>query len=94
MRFRGAPRQLEVRRAHPLSGKLSEVQARFRHSASAYALKVTVPVYEERFRAKWLGKHRLDEALLTVSLAEACNGYFYELVAAVVERSGVGSGGR
>ncbi|WP_053721113.1 dual OB domain-containing protein [Saccharothrix sp. NRRL B-16348] len=85
---------IEVSRAHPLSVKSSEVKARFRYAGSAYALKVTDPVYEERFRAKGLGKYRLGESFLTVSLTEAFRDNFFKVVAAVVERPVAESGGR
>ncbi|PSL52197.1 hypothetical protein B0I31_11424 [Saccharothrix carnea] len=74
--------------------QLPAVRARFGHGGSGYALKVTDPVYEEEFRARGLGKYRLGESLLTVSLGEEYKGHFYKLVAAIVERPGGGPGGR
>ncbi|MER5262846.1 hypothetical protein ABTZ99_12330 [Actinosynnema sp. NPDC002837] len=70
------------------------VRARFRHAGSEYALKVTDPVYEERFRSAGIGTYRLGECFLTVSLGEAFNGYLYKLVAGIVERGGPVPGSR
>ncbi|WP_236594735.1 dual OB domain-containing protein [Saccharothrix sp. 6-C] len=63
------------------------VRARFRHAGSEYALRVTDPVYQDKFRSDGIGKYRLGECFLTVSLGEPFNGHFYKLVAAIVERA-------
>ncbi|MFE2754595.1 hypothetical protein ACFXGA_21610 [Actinosynnema sp. NPDC059335] len=85
---------IEVSPAHPrASTRLPVVRARFRYAGSTYALKVTDPMCEERFRAAGLGNHRLGESFLTVSLGEEFQGSFFKLVAAIVERPGAGRGG-
>jgi hypothetical protein len=70
------------------------VRARFNHAGRAYALRVTDPVREAEFRAEGLGRYRLGESFLTVSLGEEYKGNFYKLVAAIVERPGGRPGGR
>lgn len=84
-----------VNPAHPKSNDPRPiVRARFRHVNSEYALKVTDPVYEEKFCAKGQGNYRLGESFLTVSLSEEFRGNFYKLVAAIIERADAEPGGR
>jgi len=71
------------------------VRARFRHAGSEYALRVTDPEYERAYLAKSNGMHELGESFLTVSLGEPhSNGYAYKLVAAIVERAKIETGGK
>ncbi|GAB2972018.1 dual OB domain-containing protein [Saccharothrix stipae] len=86
---------IEVKAAHRnATDQRPTVRARFRHSGTDYALKVTDPVYEDKFRSCGLGDYQLGECFLTVSLGEAFKGHFYKLVAAIVERGGPGTGSR
>jgi hypothetical protein len=86
---------IEVKAAHRnATDQRPTVRARFRYSGTDYSLKVTDPVYEEKFRSYGLGAYRLGESFLTVSLGEAFKGYFYKLVAAIVERGGPDTGSR
>ncbi|MFJ1457449.1 dual OB domain-containing protein [Nocardia sp. N2S4-5] len=62
------------------------VRARFRFAGADYSLKVTDPVHRERFRSKGLGKYRLSESFVTVSIAEKFDdGYIYKVVAGMVD---------
>lgn len=86
---------IEVKAAHRNAmDQRPTVRARFRYSGTDYALKVTDPVYEERFRSHGLGDYRLGESFLTVSLGEEFRGHFYKLVAGIVERRGPRTGSR
>ncbi|MFJ7238153.1 dual OB domain-containing protein [Streptomyces olivaceus] len=67
-------------------GRGLEVRAEFWHSSSPYILKVTDCVYADRFRRKGVGRYRLGESFLTVSLGEEWKDYYYKLVAAIIER--------
>ncbi|MEU5846349.1 dual OB domain-containing protein [Saccharopolyspora shandongensis] len=81
---------MEVRSAHPASlDPTPTVRARFQYEDSEYVLRVTDPVREVKFRTKGRGEYDLGECFLTVSLGEAYQGYFYKLVAAVIERAEV-----
>ncbi|MFI6032429.1 dual OB domain-containing protein [Amycolatopsis magusensis] len=71
-----------------------KVRARFVHARTAYGLRVTDPVYEEKFQAKGPGNYRLTESFLTVSLAEEFEGYYYKLVAGIIERADVEPDGK
>ncbi|MFL6140666.1 MAG: dual OB domain-containing protein [Labedaea sp.] len=85
---------MEVCPAHPMSSDTRPtLRARFQHAGSAYRLKVTDPLYEERFRAEGIGKYRLGESFLTVSLGEQFERHFYKLVAAIIERANVSLSG-
>lgn len=86
---------MKVDPAPPMSNDTKPVvRARFLHAGSVYALKVTDPAYEEKFRAKRFGNYRLGESFLTVSLTEEFRGNFYKLVVAIVERADIEPGGR
>ena len=62
------------------------LRALFHYGKSDYALKVTDPAYERSFQCKPPGLYPLGPALLTVSLTEEpFKGYFYKLVAAIIE---------
>lgn len=85
---------MKVDPAPPMSNDTKPiVRARFLHAGSVYALRVTDPVYEEKFRAEKFGNYRLGESFVTVSLSEEFRGNFYKLVAAIVERAQVEPGG-
>jgi len=70
------------------------VRARFQHSCSEYILRVTDPEYERAYLARSDGNYELSEAFLTVSLGEPYDGYAYKLVAAIVERTKIETGGK
>ena len=71
------------------------MRARFRHAGSEYILRVTDPEYERAYLAESNGNYELSEAFLTVSLGEPhSDGYVYKLVAAIVERAKIETGGR
>ena len=61
------------------------VQGRFAHSGQEYAFWVTDPQYERRYLAKLDGSYRLGECYLTISLGEPHEGFFYKLIAALIE---------
>jgi hypothetical protein len=71
------------------------VDACFRHAGQYYRLRVTDPVYEERYMARRDGEYRLGGCYLTISLGEKFRDedtgmdYCYKLVAAVIERDKV-----
>ena len=59
---------------------------RFCHADNEYALWVTDPVYEDRYRAKRNKLHQIGECWLTISLAEReYKGAIYKLIAAIIE---------
>ncbi|MEV6231220.1 hypothetical protein AB0L88_25515 [Saccharopolyspora shandongensis] len=87
--------KMEVSPAHPMSNTMRPtVRAHFQYGGLDYAVKVTDPVCEEKFRARGLGEYWLGESFLTVSLSEEFQGNLYKLVAAIVERADVEQGGR
>ena len=61
------------------------VQGRFAHSGQEYALWVTDPRNERRYLAKLDGSYRIGECYLTISLGEPYEGFFYKLIAALIE---------
>ncbi|WP_413812994.1 dual OB domain-containing protein [Streptomyces sp. OE57] len=71
-----------------------DVRAHFRYAGSWYVLKVTDPIYEEKCRERGLGRYKLTESFLTISLGKEFNGHLYKLVAAIIERTEVESSGR
>jgi hypothetical protein len=86
---------IKVDSAHSMSTDTRPtVRTRFEHKGTPYDLKVTDPVCEEKFRLKGLGKYRLGESFLTVSLSEEFQGNLYKLAAAIVERANVEPGSR
>lgn len=68
------------------------VRARFRYGDYEYALRVTDPEYDV-YRTKSIGTYKLGESFMTVSLGEPYNGFIYKLVAAIIERTKVETGG-
>jgi hypothetical protein len=71
------------------------VDAKFRHAGSKYILRVTDPEYELSYLAKSDGTYGLGESFITVSLGEPhSDGYTYKLVAAIIERAKIESGGK
>jgi hypothetical protein len=71
------------------------VRARFQHAGSEYVLRVTDPEYERAYLAKSDGTYELGESFMTVSLGEPhSDGYTYKLVAAIVERVKIETGGK
>ena len=61
------------------------VQGRFAHSGQEYALWVTDPRNERRYLAKLDGGYRIGECYLTINLGEPYEGFFYKLIAALIE---------
>ncbi len=61
------------------------VRGRFRHAHTVYSLRITDPVYEERYQQQEDGDYRIGESYLTVSLGEPFEEYSYKLIAAVIE---------
>ena len=71
------------------------VRAQFRHAGSEYVLRVTDPEYERAYLAKSNGTYELGESFMTASLGEPySDGYAYKLVAAIVERAKIETGGK
>lgn len=74
-----------------------ELRAEFVHRGVSYRLKVTDPVYENRYLAGDDGEFLIPEAYLTISLGEpwpkpgSDQRYSSKLVAAVIEPNGGGS---
>jgi Dual OB-containing domain len=60
------------------------VQGQFRHDGAPYRLWVTDPAYEREFLSKPNGNYELEKSLLTVSLGEPYDGYYYILIAAII----------
>lgn len=70
------------------------VDARFQHAGFEYILRVTDPDYESAYLAEMNGNYELGESYLTVSLGEPYDGYAYKLVAAIIERAKIKTGGK
>lgn len=74
-----------------------ELRAEFCHRDVVYRLKVTDPVYEDRYLVGDDGEYRIPNAYLTISLGEpwpkpgAEQRYSSKLVAAVIEPNGDGA---
>ncbi|WP_079031829.1 dual OB domain-containing protein [Streptomyces specialis] len=68
------------------------VRAEFKYAGSGYVLRVTDPVCEEKFRKQGVGRHRLGDSFLTISLSEEFMGRIFKLVAAVIEYGQIGRG--
>lgn len=60
------------------------ILGRFDYAGDVYELWVTDPIYEREYLAKPDGKYQIDESLLTVSLGEPFEGYYYVLIAAII----------
>lgn len=64
------------------------VRANFSYNGTEYNLGVTDRGYENKYRKMGEGNYEISDCFVTVSLAgKPYNGYFYKLVAAVVESS-------
>lgn len=69
------------------------VRARFQYAGCGYILRVTDPEYERAYLAESNGNYELGESFLTVSLGEPYDGYAYKLVATIIERAKIETGG-
>jgi hypothetical protein len=68
----------------PIFGTEPRVQARFNHNNERYALRVTDPRVERKYRTREKQTYKLGPCFLTISLGEAFQGYCYKLVAAII----------
>lgn len=75
-----------------------QVRGQFSYLGAEYNLRITDPVVEERFIPKGAGEYKIDDVLLTISLAEklftvasnpSSSGY-YKLIAGVIDISSLG----
>jgi len=75
-----------------------QVRGQFSYLGADYNLRITDPVVEERFIPKGAGEYKIDDVLLTISLAEklftvasnpSSSGY-YKLIAGVIDISSLG----
>jgi hypothetical protein len=75
-----------------------QVRGRFTYLGAEYNLRVTDPIVEEKFIPKGVGEYKIEDVLLTVSLAEklftvasnpSSSGY-YKLIAGVIDISSLG----
>jgi len=75
-----------------------QVRGQFSYLGADYNLRITDPVVEERFIPKGAGEYKIDDVLLTISLAEklftvssnpSSSGY-YKLIAGVIDVSSLG----
>jgi hypothetical protein len=75
-----------------------QVRGRFIYLGAEYNLRVTDPIVEEKFIPKGVGEYKIDDVLLTISLAEklftvasnpSSSGY-YKLIAGVIDISSLG----
>ena len=67
------------------------VQAQFIHNREEYRLWVTDPKYEREYSQRKIGNYDLGECFATISIGEPMGGYYYKLVAAIIERTGQGN---
>ena len=82
----------------PALGVSLQVRGQFSYLGADYNLRITDPVVEERFIPKGTGEYKIDDVLLTISLAEklftvasnpSSSGY-YKLIAGVIDVSSLG----
>ena len=75
-----------------------QVRGQFSYLGAEYNLRITDPVVEEKYISKGTGEYRIDDVLLTISLAEklftvarnpSSSGY-YKLIAGVINLSSLG----
>lgn len=75
-----------------------QVRGQFSYLGAEYNLRITDPVVEEKFIPKGAGEYKIDDVLLTISLAEklftvasnpSSSGY-YKLIAGVIDISSLG----
>ena len=75
-----------------------QVRGQFSYLGADYNLRITDPVVEERYIPKGAGEYKIDDVLLTISLAEklftvasnpSSSGY-YKLIAGVIDISSLG----
>jgi hypothetical protein len=75
-----------------------QVRGQFSYLGAEYNLRITDPVMEEKFIPKGAGEYKIDDVLLTISLAEklftvasnpSSSGY-YKLIAGVIDISSLG----
>ena len=75
--------------------KSRRIRGEFSHYGAEYNLRITDPVFEEKYLSKADGIYKLQNVLLTISLAEKIyrpsynhSVGFYKLIAAVIEMPG------
>lgn len=62
------------------------VRARFRYRGTDYGIRVTDPVYEDRYLEMPFGEYPIGGRFVTVSLAErAYYHFYYKLIAAIID---------
>jgi hypothetical protein len=75
-----------------------QVRGRFIYLGAEYNLRITDPIVEEKFIPKGVGEYKIEDVLLTISLAEklftvasnpSSSGY-YKLIAGVIDISSLG----
>ena len=75
-----------------------QVRGHFTYLGADYNLRITDPIVEERFIPKGVGEYKIEDVLLTISLAEklftvasnpSSSGY-YKLIAGVIDISSLG----
>ena len=75
-----------------------QVRGQFSYLGAEYNLRITDPIVEEKFIPKGAGEYKIDDVLLTISLAEklftvasnpSSSGY-YKLIAGVIDVSSLG----
>jgi hypothetical protein len=75
-----------------------QVRGHFTYLGAEYNLRITDPIVEERFIPKGVGEYKIEDVLLTISLAEklftvasnpSSSGY-YKLIAGVIDISSLG----
>jgi hypothetical protein len=59
-------------------------RAEFNVEGNSYKLKITDPLFEEKFFDKPVGSYEIQETLLTISLGEEFNNSYWKLVAGVM----------
>ena len=59
------------------------MHGRFRHGGTTYSLRVTDPIYEQRYPRH--GTYKIGGCFIAASLGEPYHGYAYKLIAAVIE---------
>jgi hypothetical protein len=62
-------------------------RAEFNLNGNPYKLKITDPVFEEKFFDKPVGNYVIQDTLLTISLGEEFNNSYWKLIAGVMPLS-------
>lgn len=61
------------------------VRGRFQFSRVEHCFSVTDPRYLQNYQSKYPNSYNIEECFLTISIGELYRGYYYKLIAAIIE---------